>query len=68
MLLERDRLGIVHGCQRAVRRDAAGGAGIAIAQVTTAEELDPQAEVDGKDRLKRLTGKEIQIKTTVDPS
>jgi F-type H+-transporting ATPase subunit delta len=68
MLLERHRLGIVHGLAERFDAMLLAERGIAVAQVTTAEQLDPQAEVMVKDRLNRLTGKEIQLETAVDPS
>jgi F-type H+-transporting ATPase subunit delta len=42
--------------------------GIAIAQVTTAVELSPQEQQDVRERLAKIVGRTIELRTRVDPS
>ncbi len=66
LLLERDRLGIVRGLVERFDALVLDARGIAVAEVTTAEPLEPAAASMVKDRLKQMTGMEIQLKTAVD--
>jgi F-type H+-transporting ATPase subunit delta len=53
----------------AVFRDLALEArGIAIAEVTTAVELTPQEQQDVSERLAKIVGRTIELRTRVDPS
>jgi F-type H+-transporting ATPase subunit delta len=67
MLLDRDRLGVAGALAERFDDLALAAQGIAVAEVTTAEPLPAEGEAMVKERLRRMTGKEIQLKTAVDP-
>ena len=68
LLLQRDRLNIVPEIDQIFGELLLDERGIAVAAVTTAEPLDAQGQAMVKERLKRLIGKEIELKMSTDPA
>ncbi len=68
LLLQRDRLGIVPDIYQIFQDEVLAERGIAVAEVTTAEPLDEQDQQVVKDRLKKLIGKDIELKMNTDPA
>lgn len=68
LLLQRHRLGIIPEIYRIFEEDVLADKGIAIADVTTAEPLDEQGQAVVRDRLKKLIGKEIELRMKTDPA
>jgi len=68
MLIERGRLGIAPRLAQIFDESVLAERGMAIADVTTAEPLGPEAEAAIRDQLSRLIGKQIQMRTHVDES
>lgn len=68
MLAERNRLGIVADLYRIYNEARLAEQGIAIADVTTAEELTAPEQAVVAEQLKRLIGKEIELRLKTDPA
>ncbi len=67
VLAERDRLDIVPDMVRAYTEARLDEQGIAVADVTTAEPLTPPEQQLVRDQLKRIIGKDIQLRMRTDP-
>ena len=67
VLAERDRLEIVPDMVRAYTEARLNAQGIAVADVTTAEPLSPPEQQLVRDQLKRIVGKEIELRMRTDP-
>ena len=67
VLAERDRLDIVPDIVRAYTEARLNAQGIAVADVTTAEPLTPPEQQLVRDQLKRIVGKDIQLRMRTDP-
>lgn len=68
MLIERRRFEILPGMLEVYRDLLLEAQGIAIAEVTTAVELSPGERKQVQDQLKSIVGKEIELRTSVDPT
>lgn len=68
LLLDRGRLAIAPEMARLFREAALAELGIVVAEVTTAAPVDKQAETAIRQRLSSLVGKQVEVRTTVDPS
>src|SRR6476469_944511 len=68
LLLDRGRLGIAPEMAELFRDAALSELGIVVARVTTAEPIDPQTEAGIRQRLNSLVGKQVEIRSEVDPS
>ncbi|MCC6313738.1 MAG: ATP synthase F1 subunit delta, partial [Thermomicrobiales bacterium] len=68
LLLERDRLEDVPTILALFEAYVRDERGIAVAEVTTAEPLSPEAQGMVRDRLQQLIGKQIELRLQVDPS
>jgi F-type H+-transporting ATPase subunit delta len=68
LLLDRGRLGIAPEMAVLFRDAALSELGIVVARVTTAEPISPQAEAGIRQRLNSLVGKQVEIRSDVDPS
>ena len=68
LLLDRRRLGIAPEMANLFRDAALAELGIVVANVTTAEPIDRQAETAIRQRLSSLVGKQVEIRSEVDPS
>lgn len=68
LLLERGRLPIAPDMARLFRDAALAELGIVIAEVTTAQSIDKQAEASIRTRLSQLVGKQVEVRSEVDPS
>ena len=67
MLLARHRIGIAGDLAALFREQALAELGIVVADVTTALPLGKEGEVAVKQRLTQLVGKQVEIRTHVDP-
>jgi F-type H+-transporting ATPase subunit delta len=67
LLSERGRLGDVPRIRELFEEGLLAERGIAIADVTTADELGPAEQAAIGDQLARLVGKQIQLRAQVDP-
>lgn len=68
MLVRRRRLSIIPEMVNAFQEAVLAQSGVLVANVTTAVELGAQGEEQVRDQLSKLFGKEIVLKTDVDPS
>lgn len=68
LLIRREHVGAAAGIEREFRGMVNDYRNVAVAQVTTAVELDPQQRQLVKQRLEILTAKTIDLKTDVDRS
>lgn len=68
MLVRRRRLPIIPEMVEAYREAVLAHSGVVVAKVTTAIELGVDGEQQVKDQLSTLFGKEVVLKTEVDPS
>jgi F-type H+-transporting ATPase subunit delta len=68
LLLDRNRLGIAPEMANLFRDAALAELGIVVAKVTTAEPIDRQAEAAIRQRLSSLVGKQVELRSEVDPS
>ena len=68
LLLDRGRLSIAPEMAELFRDAALSELGIVVARVTTAEPINPQAEAGIRQRLNSLVGKQVEIRSDVDPS
>jgi F-type H+-transporting ATPase subunit delta len=68
LLLQRNRLSIVPDIYAIFQEEVLASKGIAVADVTTAEPLDAEAQAVVRERLKKLIGKEIELRMKTDPS
>ncbi len=68
MLVRRRRLPIIPDMVEAYRDAVLNHSGVVVANVTTAVELDADGEQQVKDQLSTLFGKEVELRTAVDPS
>jgi F-type H+-transporting ATPase subunit delta len=68
LLLQRNRLGIIPDIYHTFQEEVLADKGIAIADVTTAEPLDDAGQAVVRDRLKKLTGKDIELRMKTDPA
>jgi len=68
LLLERNRLNIVPEIYQIFDEEVLAERGIAVAEVTTAEALDEQDQQVVKDHLKKLIGKDIELRMNTDPA
>jgi F-type H+-transporting ATPase subunit delta len=68
LLLDRGRLAIAPEVSRMFRDAALDELGIVVAEVTTAAPVEKQAETAIRQRLSSLVGKQVELRTEVDPS
>ena len=68
LLAERNRLGIISDLYRIYTDARLADQGIAVAEVTTAEDLSQAEQAAIAEQLKRLVGKEIEMRTKTDPA
>jgi F-type H+-transporting ATPase subunit delta len=68
LLLQRNRLGIIPEIYQIFQDEVLAERGIAVADVTTAEALDEQGQAIVKERLKKLIGKDIELRMSTDPA
>lgn len=68
MLAERNRLGIIPDLYRIYTDARLADQGFAVAEVTTADDLNPAEQAAIADQLKRLIGKEIDLRVKTDPA
>lgn len=68
LLLQRQRLEIAPEIDQLFRESVLAERGIAIAEVTTAQALDAEGERVVRAQLSRMIGKEIELRTKVDPA
>jgi F-type H+-transporting ATPase subunit delta len=68
LLLQRHRLGIIPEIYQIFQDEVLAERGIAVADVTTAEALDEQGQAIVKERLKKLIGKDIELRMSTDPA
>lgn len=68
MLVDRRRLDAAPGILEVYRDLVLEARGIAIADVTTAVELSEREQAEVRERLGRIIGKQIELRTRVDPS
>jgi F-type H+-transporting ATPase subunit delta len=68
LLAERNRLGIVGDLYRIYNDARLAEQGIAVANVTTADDLNPAEQAVIAEQLKRLVGKEIELRLKTDPA
>lgn len=68
LLLQRNRLGIIPDIFRIFQEEVLAAKGIAVADVTTAEPLDHEAQAVVRERLKKLIGKDIELRMKTDPA
>jgi F-type H+-transporting ATPase subunit delta len=68
LLLDRGRLAIAPEMARMFRDAALAELGIVVAEVTTAAPVDKQAEAAIRQRLSSLVGKQVEVRTVVNPS
>ncbi len=68
LLLRRHRLQIVPDLVEAFTEARLAEQGIAVAEVTTAEPLDPEGQQAVRERLERIVGKKIELRMKTDPS
>ena len=68
LLLDRGRLTIAPEMARMFRDAALAELGIVVAEVTTAAPVDKQAEAAIRQRLSALVGKQVEVRTAVNPS
>lgn len=67
LLLRRNRLGIVPDMVRLFEDGLRAERGVVVADVTTAEPLSPEERAMVGERLGRLLGKQVELRSTVDP-
>ena len=67
LLLTRHRMGIAGQLADLFRDQALAELGIVVAEVTTALPLDKTGETEVKRRLTEIVGKQVEIRTKVDP-
>lgn len=67
LLLQRGRIGLVGEMAEVFREAALAELGIVVADVTTAQPLDKAGEALVRQRLTDLIGKQVEIRTHVDP-
>ena len=68
LLLDRNRLGIAPEMADLFRDAALAELGIVVVNVTTAEPIDRQAEAAIRQQLSVLVGKQVELRSEVDPS
>lgn len=68
LLLQRRRLAIVPEMNRLFQELVLDAQGIAIAEVTTAEPLDEQGKAMVKEQLRKIIGRDIELRTKTDPA
>lgn len=68
LLLQRGRLHIAPEMSELFREQALAELGIVVADVTTAVAIDKEAEQAIKQRLSSIVGKQVEIRTRVDPN
>lgn len=68
ILLQRNRINIIPDIYQVYQEEMLAARGIAIADVTTAEPLDAEAQAVVRARLKALIGKEIELRMKTDPA
>jgi len=68
LMAERNRLGVVADLYRIYNDARLAEQGVTIAEVTTAEALDPSEQKVVAQQLKRLVGKEVEMRMKVDPA
>jgi F-type H+-transporting ATPase subunit delta len=68
LLVTRRRFDILPELLEVYRDLMLEASGVAIAEVTTAVELTPQEQQDVRERLAKLVGRTIELRTRVDPS
>ena len=68
LLAERNRLGVIADLYRIYTDARLADHGIAVANVTTAEELNQAEQAVIAEQLKRLVGKEIELRMKIDPA
>ena len=68
LLIERNRLDIVPQLFALYADGLRAERGVAVADVTTAEPLDPVGQALVRERLTQLIGKQIELRLKVDPS
>ncbi len=68
LLAERNRLGVVADVYRLYNDARLAEQGIAVADVTTADELTKPEQAVVAEQLKRLVGKEIELRMKTDPA
>lgn len=67
LLIERGRFGMVPALYAAFHEQVLARRGIAVADVTTAVPLDAQERAIVQQRLRQFVGKDIELRTAVDP-
>ena len=67
LLLTRRRIGIAGQLAELFREQALAELGIVVAEVTTAMPLDKEGEAGIKRKLTEMIGKQVEIRTKVDP-
>ena len=67
LLIERQRMNVVRDLFHAFSEMRLAEQGIAIAEVTTAEPLDPESQAIVQRRLEELVGKQVQLRMRTDP-
>jgi F-type H+-transporting ATPase subunit delta len=67
LLIERQRMNIVRDLYQAFTEMRLEEQGIAIAEVTTAEELGLEGQEIVKQRLEAIVGKQVQLRMRIDP-
>ena len=68
LLAERNRLGVIPDLYRIYTDARLADQGIAVANVTTAEDLSQAEQAAIAEQLKRLVGKEIEMRMKTDPA
>lgn len=68
LLVQRNRLGVVADLYRIYNDARLAEQGIAVADVTTADDLSPAEQKAVAEQLKRLVGKEIELRMKTDPA
>lgn len=68
LLAERNRLGVIADLYRIYTDARLADQGIAVAEVTTAEDLNQAEQAAIADQLKRLVGKDIEMRMKTDPA
>jgi F-type H+-transporting ATPase subunit delta len=68
MLIQRQRIDAAPEILEVFRDLALEARGVAIADVTTAVELSEQERAEVRERLGRIAGKQIELRTRVDPA
>jgi len=67
MLVERDRASLIPEIRRLVDDQVRAERGVAVAQVTTAEQLNEAEQDLVRKKLEAMTGKHIELATRIDP-